>query len=232
MPPGGTVGYPFRGLDESSGIATAIRVADLLRRCKVVSEDEQMTHYAREARILCTTDELSLYGDSLGWRLERLSPRDLQTRLRRARILRDKYRDVHRRQQGGARGKMTHGHPKELHDFSRTRQKAELFAEALERFERRLRALEEQDRRRTEESRLKAPGERRRADRASRRLKAERAERERHLARPTADAGPRPPFGAPPPRPGRAIQNVSAMSSAAHFRSANRRFQARHDTRR
>jgi hypothetical protein len=190
-----------------------------------------MTHDAREAKTLCTTDEFSLYGESLGKRLERLSPRDIQSRLRRARILRDKYRDVHQRQRGGARGKMTHGHPKEIHDFSRTRQKAEIFAEVLERFERRLRALEEQEQCRREEALRKASGDRRRADQAGRRLKAERAERDLHLARPTADAGPRPTFGAPPPRPGRAIQNVSGKSSAAHFRSANRRFQARHDTR-
>lgn len=191
-----------------------------------------MTHKIREARTLCTADEFELFRDSLPGHLYGLSFPELQSCLLRARTLRDKYQDVHRRQRGGARGKLTHGRPKELYDCTRTGQKADLFAKALGRFERKVRTLEEQDRRREEEARLRTSGERRRVDQDCRRLKAERADRESHLTPPTADAGPRAPVGAPPPRPAWAMRNALAKSAAGHFRSANRRFQARRDRQR
>lgn len=192
-----------------------------------------MVQHARQAKRLCTEDELRLYQDSLfGGRLGQLSPLELRSRLRRARALRDKYRDVHRRQRSGARGKMPDGRAKEVHDFSRTFQKGELFEEAVERFEGRLRALETERRRREGALRRKSGAERRRADREARRIKAERAERESHLGRPPDETGPRAEFRARPPRPGRPIQYVSGKRIAAHFGSQNRRFQAQRDSRR
>lgn len=191
-----------------------------------------MIQDTRQARGLCTVDEFRLYRDSLGARLERLAPKDLQSRLRRARDLRDKYRGIHRRQRGGARGKTADGRAKEVHDFNRTCQKAELFETTLGRFQERVRALERALRHQEAEARRTSAGQRRRADQEGRRLKAERTERESHLGRTPDETGPRPQFGATPPRPGRSIQLVSAKGASAHFRSANRRFQARRDSRR
>lgn len=191
-----------------------------------------MIQDTRQAKSLCTGDEFRLYRDSLSRRrLERLSPSELQSRLRRARILRDKYRGVYRRQRGGARGKMSDRRMKEVHDYSRTFRKAELFEEAVERFEGRLRALEAERQRREEAVRRKRAGERRRADQENRRIKAERTERESHLGRPPHEMGPRAEFGARPPRPGRRVQYVSGKRVSGHFRSEGRRFQARRDSR-
>lgn len=192
-----------------------------------------MIQDTRQAMGLCTVDEFRLYQDSLSKRrLEQLSPTELQSRLRRARTLRDKYRGVYRRQRGGARGKMPSRRMKEVHDYSRTFQKAELFEEAVERFDARLRALETARRRREEAVRRKSAGERRRADQEGRRIKAERTERESHLGRPSNEMGPRAEFGARPPRPGRPVQYVSGKRISGHFGSENRRFQARRDSRR
>lgn len=191
-----------------------------------------MIQDTRQARNLCSADEYVLYRDCLGGRLEQLSTLSLHARLERARILRDKYRDIYRRQRGGARGKTTGGVAMEVHDFARTRLKEELFEEILERFKGRLRALDMERRRQEDADRRTSAGQRRRTGQEGRRLKAARADRESHLGRPPNDTGPRPPLGAPPPRPGRAVQGVSARGASGHFRSANRRFQARRDHRR
>ena len=191
-----------------------------------------MIQDTRQAKRLCTADEFKLYQASIGGLLERLSPTDLHSRRRRTRTLRDKYRGVYRRQRGGARGKMTEGRAKEIHDFGRTWQKAELFEDALDRFEGRLRDLEMEVRRREDEARRRSAGRRRQAEQEGRRVQAARVDRESHLGRPSNETGPRPEFGAPPPRPGRPIQLVSAKGASGHFRSANRRFQARRDSRR
>lgn len=176
----------------------------------------------REAKALCTADEFRLYAASLEGRLERLSAEDLPLRLRRARTLRDKYRDLYRRQRAGARGKRARALPRELHDSSRTLRKAELFAKMVERLEDRRRVLEDEARRREDLARAAAPRPR---------LKTGASAPKRPPS-PFASGGmPRAPLGAPPPRPARAIQGIFARSASGHFRSANRRFQARRDTR-
>jgi hypothetical protein len=192
-----------------------------------------MIQDTRQAKGLCTVDEFRLYRDSLSkGRLEQLSPPELQSRLRRARSLRDKYRGVYRRQRGGARGKLSDRRVREVPAHSRTFQKAELFEEAVERFDARLRDLETERGRREEAIRRTRARERRRADQEGRRIKAERTERESHLGRPSNERGPGAEFGTRPPRPGRPVQHVSGKRASGHFGSENRRFQARRDSRR
>src|SRR6185503_19642597 len=75
-------------------------------------------------KALCTRDEFALYRESLGSRLEQFSSRDLRSRARRARNLRDKYNGAHRRQRSGERGKLPQNRSVDLSDFSGTWQKA------------------------------------------------------------------------------------------------------------
>ena len=185
------------------------------------------------AKGLCSLDELRLYRESLsGKRPERLSAAELQSRLRRARALRDKYRGVYRRQRGGARGKMSDRRMREVHDYSRTFQKAELFEEAVERFGARLLALETERRLREDTVRRRKSTVRREAEREGRRIRADQRDRESHRGRSPNEPVPGAEHGVPPPRPARSIQYVSGRRVSGHFGSANRRFQARRDSRR
>lgn len=184
-----------------------------------------MTNETRAAKALCTKNERALVQDSLPGDVDSLSPRGLRSRVTRARTLRDKYRDLHQRQRGGARGKLSNGRPKELHDCTRTREKAELFARTLERFEREMRAVAG----RKQEARRRISSERRSSVQQNRRWEAARADSENHQGPPRADAGPREPFGASPPRPGAAMREALTKSAAGRFRNANRRFQAHRD---
>lgn len=168
-----------------------------------------MINEMQRLKALCTRDEFQLYRESLGTRLERLSSRDLRSRVRRARNLRDKYNSAHRRQRSGERGKLPQNRSVGLSDFSGTWQKADLFQQVLGRFERRIDALEEK------ESQVEAAG----------------TDREFHRGRPKGDAGRRSQ-SAVPKGPGRAAQYAHGRGTAGHFASANRRFQAQRDARR
>ena len=87
------------------------------------------------ARRLCTKVELNLYLESLPRAVKDVTPARLKQRVQRARTLRDKYRGQAKDQaraargKGPARGKSTTG------VALRTQQKAELFAEVLERYQ-------------------------------------------------------------------------------------------------
>jgi len=161
-----------------------------------------MTNEIQRLKALCTRDEFALYRESRGGRLEQLSARDLRSRVRRARNLRDKYRGAQRRQRSGERGKLPQDRPMELSEFSGTWHKADLFEQVLGRFERRVDALEEEGKREEETKR-----------------------------RPKENAGPRSQ-DADPKGPGRAAQYAHGRGTAGPFESSNRRFQARRDARR
>ena len=175
-------------------------------------------------KALCTRDEFALYRESLGSRLEQLSSRDLRSRVRRARNLRDKYDGVYRRQRSGQRGKLPQDWSVGFSEFSGTREKADLFEQVLGRFERRIDALEAEESRRT-------AGNRRQAERTRRQVEAARTDQESHRGRPKGDAGRRSQ-GAVPKGPARAAQYAHGRGTAGHFGSSNRRFQAHRDARR
>lgn len=182
-------------------------------------------------KALCTRDEFALYRESLGSRLEQLSSRDLRSRVRRARNLRDKYDGVYRRQRSGQRGKLPQDWSVGFSEFSGTREKADLFEQVLGRFERRIDALEAEERQGQAEIRRRTAGNRRQAERTRRQFEAARTDQESHRGRPKGDAGRRSQ-GAVPKGPGRAAQYAHGKGTAGHFGSSNRRFQTHRDARR
>ena len=182
-------------------------------------------------KALCTRDEFALYRESLGGRLEQFSSRDLRSRVRRARNLRNKYTGADRRQRSGQRGKLPQDRSVGFSEFSGTWKKADLFEQVLGRFERRIDALEEKERQRQEEAGRRAAGDRRQAERTRRQGEAARTDRESHRGLPTGDAGRRSQ-GAVPKGPARAAQYAHGRGTAGHFGSSNRRFQAHRDARR
>ena len=101
-----------------------------------------MTYTLRQARSLLTSQELELFKASRRNVICHLSPAELRGYISRSRSLRDKFRDLYRRQtvatQAGrdAGGKTTRSHMGG--ENARTRTKAEMLADILQRFQDRL----------------------------------------------------------------------------------------------
>lgn len=91
-----------------------------------------MTYTIAQAKPLLTQAELELFEASYRQNLSRLGGAELNGLIKRTRDLRDKYRDLYRRQTADTRSSGV-GHTGE--ENSRTREKAELMAEALQRLE-------------------------------------------------------------------------------------------------
>jgi hypothetical protein len=140
----------------------------------------------------------------------------------RTRALRDKYRDLFRRQRLAARartGSKLGGGPG---DNARTRQKAQLFAETLARLEQRLGALQAAERKAAAAKRWRARGARAAPARppAPRARRARAAPKTGFVTEGAAWAGRR-----------QRLQNTRAKAIGAHLRSRGRRDQARRDAR-
>jgi hypothetical protein len=84
---------------------------------------------------LCTKPELELVDASAPARLRELTPGRLRQKVERARRLRDKYRDLAKRQRLEARGKRDAQRSRPARGNENTTRKAELFQEVLDRFE-------------------------------------------------------------------------------------------------
>jgi hypothetical protein len=84
---------------------------------------------------LCTRPELDLVDASYPANAKLLSPGRLRQKVGRARKLRDKYRDLARRQRSESRGKSEPRRSRPAAGHDNTTRKAELFAEVLDRFE-------------------------------------------------------------------------------------------------
>ena len=101
-----------------------------------------MTYTLRQARSLLTSQELELFKASRRNVICHLSPAELRGYISRSRSLRDKFRDLYRRQtvatQAGrdAGGKTTRSHMGG--ENARTRTKADMLADILQRFQDRL----------------------------------------------------------------------------------------------
>lgn len=94
-----------------------------------------------KARALCTRPELDLVLASRPAAMDRTGETRLRARVRRARDLRDKYRDLARRQRLEARGKRGAAGTRPAAGNERTVLKARLFGEVLDRLEGGLRRL-------------------------------------------------------------------------------------------
>lgn len=92
----------------------------------------------QKARTLCTQSELGLVKWSSPAQIKTLSPAQLRQKIARARKLRDKFKDLSRKQAGEARGKRKPTGTRPAKGNDRTVEKRELFEEVMARFEKAL----------------------------------------------------------------------------------------------
>lgn len=169
-----------------------------------------MTYNTRQVRELTTRSELELVRASHAGSIGRLSARALKANIARARRLRDKQRDLYRRQRLASRARTGTKQGSRPPSNARTGQKAQIFDEALSRFRQRLAAVEAAERSKLHK---KVPSK-----------------------RPRGNAGPQPrPAGAGKTR-GQAALRQKARSPRmkamqGHVSSRGRRQQARRDSR-
>lgn len=100
-----------------------------------------MPYNRKHAKDICNQTEYTLFESSLKGEIEKLTPARVQSGIKRSRTLRDKYRDLHKRQRLATRDRT--GTKKGLKPGTndRTEQKVKLFTEVLERFEARLKVI-------------------------------------------------------------------------------------------
>lgn len=97
---------------------------------------------ATVARKLLTAQEWTLIASSRGEALKALPPSRLKAKVARARTLRNKYRSLERQQAGEARGKRKSRSTRPAQGNQNTTRKTQIFAEALERYQRQLEVRE------------------------------------------------------------------------------------------
>lgn len=133
----------------------------------------------RQARELATRSELDLIGASYSEAISKLTPRVLKSNIARTRKLRDKHRDLLRRQRLASRARTGTKHGRRPDSNARTVRKAQLFEETLGRFTARLEALEAAERRKGRKPsaprRAAAPGKGPKPPRAARRKQGQAA---------------------------------------------------------
>lgn len=95
-----------------------------------------------QARPLLTNPDLALFDANRAQPIKTLTLAKLRSKVTRARALRDKYRDLYRRQTVGAKTGPSAKRPATGEDNARTQRKADIFAEVLGRFEERLQKLQ------------------------------------------------------------------------------------------
>ncbi|TVP54437.1 MAG: hypothetical protein EA351_13220 [Gemmatimonadales bacterium] len=95
-----------------------------------------------DARPLCTKREWEMLSQSWPPELAKVTPGRLRQKVQRARNIRDKYRDLARQQAGEARGKRNPKSTRAAQGNRNTKLKAQIFDEALERFQARLAEVE------------------------------------------------------------------------------------------
>ena len=182
-----------------------------------------------KARELCTAQELALVTSARAQDLRLLTSKRLDTKIKRARGLRDKFRDSALRQAREAHGKAALRKKRPASRNVRTVEKAKLFGEVLRRFEARAAKLDQGD-----ASEPIPGGERATApERTSHRASAQRSAR---ATRSTPAARPNRQKRGKAAATDTARKRVKFASSQgarvhAHVSSRNRRHQARRDAR-
>ncbi len=94
-----------------------------------------MAYNRNHARALCSDSEFKLFTASLSDEITGHSPAQLRNKIERARKLRDKYRDLVKRQRLSNRERTGSKKGDRLDSNARTEDKVKLFSEALARFE-------------------------------------------------------------------------------------------------
>jgi hypothetical protein len=196
------------------------------------------------ARRLCTAPELELVESSRASHLKQLTPARIRQKITRARRLRDKYRDLAKRQRLEARGKSAPRRSRPAQGQENTQRKAQLFQEVLERFEAGLPRVEAA-------AAKKAPGAKaagpKKAAGAAGAKKATGAAGAKKAGDPKKATGAGQLEAKPPARAGAAAmkgarqrpakrgpqdasQQARGKVARAHTRSSNRRTQQRRDS--
>lgn len=101
-----------------------------------------MAYTLTQARGLLTAAELAIFDQSRAGPIKELTAARLRGKVERARALRDKYRDLYRRQSVATRSAPASRRSAAGGDNQRTQAKATVFSEVLERFETRLAQLD------------------------------------------------------------------------------------------
>ncbi|MFA4914009.1 MAG: hypothetical protein EOO27_19310 [Comamonadaceae bacterium] len=101
-----------------------------------------MTYGRTEAKKLLTVAELELFDAGRSTAIRKLTKPELRSKLERSRKIRDKYRDLFRRQRLAIRAEVGSKAGAKGQANDRTRQKEEIFAESVVRFETRIKEVE------------------------------------------------------------------------------------------
>ena len=104
-----------------------------------------MAYIRTEAKKLLTAAELELFDAGRSTEIRKLTKPELRKKLERSRKLRDKYRDLYRRQRLTIRSEVGSKAGAKGDANERTRQKEEIFAESVARFEARILEIEKQE---------------------------------------------------------------------------------------
>ena len=108
-----------------------------------------------QAKPLLTAAELELFDHSRAEPIKSLTAKQLASKEKRTRTLRDKYRDLYRRQTIAQRGKAARATDAAGNANARTKRKGEIMQEMLERFEARSALLESRSQREAEKAPVK-----------------------------------------------------------------------------
>jgi hypothetical protein len=191
-----------------------------------------MAFNRNHARPLCTDAEYKLFSASLAEQIGELTPAQLGNKIQRARRLRDKYRDLYKRQRLANRARTGTKKGDRAASNMRTADKAKLFDETLARFEARagkLAAAAEREARQKEARAALAaqPAARRKAG----------AKRAATLGKGKRSAGHAPPpagYSSESARVaarGKLARDIRAGARKGHKSAAGKRSQSRRDRR-
>ena len=191
-----------------------------------------MAFNRNHARPLCSDAEYQLFTASLADEIGALTPAQLRSKIQRARKLRDKYRDLEKRQRLANRSRTGTKKGNRPDTNARTADKAKLFGEALARFEAKAAKLAAAAER---EARVKA---------AKVGLVARKAERKKLADKRSAKlGGNKPGAGSTAAKAGfvsesarvaargKLARDIRAGARKGHKSSAGKRSQARRDSR-
>ncbi|MCC5794259.1 MAG: hypothetical protein JJT85_05920 [Chromatiales bacterium] len=195
-----------------------------------------MAYNRSHARQLCSAAEYELFAASLSDEIRSLTPARLKSKLERARKLRDKYRDLLKRQRLASRARTGTKKGTRPDSNARTAEKAKLFGEVLERLTARSDQLAAAEKRAEAAAARKATTER---VAAQKKKKAARGPKKTRSAKAPAKAAPRGTAAtgftsdAAKAASRRAkLQNTRAKVVQGHVRAAGKRTQAKRDRRR
>jgi hypothetical protein len=169
-------------------------------------------------RVLFTATESALIESSEPSRIRAYSPAQLNDRIARARRFWDKYRGLAREQERTIKKTRQRGRPQPSSN-ARTRRKAQVFAGALDRFEKRLEQLTREERRGSGRRANPAPNPPRRP--VAQREAIRRTEQQHQAANEAALA----------PRIARQFQKSKMRAIQGHMSARGKRSQAKRDAR-